>query len=756
MSALNHPDYDTELEKLKYTVEYVKNYNSHILNEKARIDREVDYGIKHYNSDNAEQFNDLIINTVLQDNMKQKLKSLERACTKPYFSRVDFTETGSTKQSLYIGKMSITRNADNEPIVIDWRAPIANLYYEGRLGSASYICPEGNVNGEIHLKRQYTIENASLQEIYDIDITTNDDFLQACLNSSKDNRLKDIVSTIQEEQNKVIRADMWKPLIVQGAAGGGKTTIALHRIAYLLYNYEKSFSPQNFMIIAPNRFFLSYISEVLPELGVENVKQTTFEDFAQEIIGHKFRLREAHEKLPQIISKSSHSNFIKNTSKFKSSLHFKEVVEKYMLQVELCFIPNEDFKVSNFTIISASELKSLFLEEYSNLPIVKRLDEIKKHLTNTLKRKKIDIIESITFECDRELEDIRYEMHDCPERRSKIADITNKRELLIEKIKNHSKTVVRNYMANLKPLSSFDYYLNLLSNKELFTDLSEGYTTLEIIDFTRISTINNLQEGLLEIEDLAPLMYIKQFVYGLDDKLPVRHIIIDEAQDFSLFQLFILKKLLNSSSFTILGDLCQGIHCHRGIDSWEEVKDFIFDDSETSLLTLEQSYRTTIEIMEAANSVIKRLNNSKLPTAKPVIRHGTPVTLEVKTSFEKISEEIKLKLESIQYEGFKSMALICKTLNECEQLKILLKGLDVKIKLITGKEKDYSGGIVIVPAYLVKGLEFDVVIIANASKEMFSTEELDVKLLYVAMTRPLHRLHIYSCGEPSLLLSSIK
>lgn len=753
MSALNHPDYENEQKYLNYTLQYARSYNNRILSEKERIAKDVDYGVKHYNSDNAEQFNDLIINTTLLDNMKQKLNNLERACSKPYFARVDFTEENSNDQKLYIGKMALLRDEDNEPIVLDWRSPAANLYYEGRIGAAHYNCPEGKVNGELHLKRQYTIEDASLQEIYDIDITTNDDFLQACLNSSKDSRLKDIVSTIQSEQNKVIRADMWKPLIVQGAAGGGKTTIALHRIAYLLYNYEKSFSPQNFMIIAPNKFFLSYISEVLPELGVENVKQTTFEDFAIEIIAQKLRIIDSHEKLSKLISFSNDSNLIKRSSNFKSSINFKNLIEKYMRKIEENFIPEVDFKVSNFTIISFLELRKLFLVEYSYLPLIKRLDEIKKNLINTLKRKKIEIIENIIFEYDRQLEDVRYEMKDCTERRQLIIDITNKREELIEKVKNHSKTVVREYLSKFSPLNPIEYYKSLLQDKTFSYTLIKDYIDEDSWNYLSQSTMSNLQSGSAELEDLAPLMYIRTFIYGLEDKLKVRHIIIDEAQDFSLFQLYVLKEILNSPSFTILGDLCQGIHSYRGINNWENVSNIIFKEDSPNFLSLEQSYRTTIEIMNAASKVIESLKDPNLPSAKPVIRHGDSVELTIKDSFEAICTSIKSNLEIMNSKGYKSAAVICKTMEECIKVKALLKGLKVSTKVITGNEKEYTGGIVIAPSYLVKGLEFDMVIIANASKAQFAFSELDAKLLYVAMTRPLHKLYIYSCGEQSEMLS---
>lgn len=216
MSAHSHPEYKNEVKRLAYTLDYLKNYNSNVLKEKLRIDKEVEYGLSHYNSDNAEQFNELVINKSINESLSQKLKNLDKSLSKPYFARVDFVEEGTKiKQDLYIGKVSLMRDSDQELIIVDWRAPVATLYYEGRLGEASYQSADGEIKGEIKLKRQYAIEKAELQEIYDIDITTNDDFLQAALGSSKDNRLKDIVSTIQAEQNKVIRADMWKPLVVK-------------------------------------------------------------------------------------------------------------------------------------------------------------------------------------------------------------------------------------------------------------------------------------------------------------------------------------------------------------------------------------------------------------------------------------------------------------------------------------------------------------------------------------------------------------
>lgn len=753
MSILNHPDYNEEIERLNYTLNYLRGYNENVESEKSRVDKDVDYGMKHYNSDNAEQFNDLVINKVLKESLAQKLKDVDKSLLKPYFARVDFLEQGTSNvQKLYIGKMSLLRDKDQETIIIDWRAPIATLYYEGRLGRASFESLEGKISGDIKLKRQYSIEQAKLKEIYDIDITTNDDFLQAALGSSKDNRLKDIVSTIQAEQNRVIRADMWKPLIVQGAAGGGKTTIALHRIAYLLYNYGKTLTAKNFMIIAPNTFFLSYISEVLPDLGVENVIQTTFEGFAINIIGKKYKILSANEKLAYLICSRDKNNIIKDISKFKSSLDFKIVIDRYLKQVEERFIPKEDFKLDAYVLLSYEDINSFFINEYNSLPMTQRILEIKKTLVNTLKYKKNPILEEVEKNYDRKIDEVREDMEDCPDRRKAIIELTEKRDAHLKKIKEDSKTLVRNYISKCTTVTPMEHYKALFSDNRLFCELTKEIIDEELAQQVRAETLAILDNNSIEVEDLAPLMYIKHSIHGLDEKIEVRHVVIDEAQDYSLFQLFILKKIIGGNSFSILGDLCQGIYSYRGINDWQAAAQCIFGTGNFDFLTLEQSYRTTIEIMDAANSVIKYLNNPSLQEAKPVIRHGDEVKTAIVEDMKEVCKAIAENIENIKGEHFKSAAIICKTVEECKKMKEGLKRCGHDIQIINGKEKEYSGGIVLIPSYLVKGLEFDVVIVANASKEQYTTEELDVKLLYIAMTRPLHRLYIYSIGDKAEML----
>lgn len=761
MSLKDHPAYKEEQQRLHYTLEYLKQYYENIISRKMTIDEAVDKGKKHFNFENSQNYIDLMISSKLQDTFSQRLKSLKNTQNKPYFARVDFTEDGTKNaEKIYIGKVSLLREEDNKFLIVDWRAPVSNLYYEGRIGNSSYLCPDGLVKGKIHLKRQFTIENGKLLNLFDIDITTNDEFLQACLGANADNRLKDIVSTIQGEQNRIIRADMWKPLIVQGAAGSGKTTIALHRIAYLIYTYKKSCRPDNFMIIAPNRFFLNYISEVLPELDVENVRQTTFEDFACEIIGKKYKITDSNQKLADFINSSNLSSkkntMIKKISHFKSSLIFKDIIEQYMSDIEKEFLPHNDFKIEGITVYAYEDIQNLFLNEYNNLPFMKRINEIKKHLVTALKRSRKKILLSIELKYDKKLRDIKSSMDDCPERRKIITELFDERDKMIGKIEKSSKTLLKEYVDEIKPLSPLEYYKNLINDKNKFYSSLLKYLSQEEANFM-INYSNKLfKDKYVENEDLAPIMYIKYIVYGLSEKIEIKQTVIDEAQDFSLFQLYTLKHILKNSSFTILGDLCQGIHSYRSLTSWNDVYKYIFSSENCTLLTLEQSYRTTVEIMEAANSVIAFLKDKNLPPAKPVIRHGESVKVCIKQSANEIACSIKEDLIKIHDGGFKSCAIICKTSDECIKLNTLLKKMDVHASLLNGKEKVYTGGTVIIPSYLVKGLEFDAVIIADASYKIFTEDELDIKLLYVEMTRPLHRLYIYSCGKPASVLKNIK
>lgn len=761
MSAVSHPDYAEELKRLEYTLYYVGKSLEKSCSEKERIDEEVSSGKKHFDSSDSESYIGLMVNTMLQDRLELRLKNLKAASGRPYFSRIDFMENGKQKpEKLYIGKMVLIRDEDQELIIVDWRAPIANLYYEARLGESKYSCPDGEISGKLSLKRQFTIDEGELKDIFDIDITTNDEFLQSYLGANADNRLKDIVSTIQVEQNKIIRADMWKPLIVQGAAGSGKTTIALHRIAYLIYTYEKRFNPENFMIIASNKLFLNYISSVLPELGVEKVKQTTFQDFAMELIGSKFKIHDVNQKLVDFVNHNNmegnikRNKLVKQVSELKSSIMFKEILDEYVALIEKSYIPKEDFKIASYTIFTYDEINNLFLKEYKSLPLMRRVQEIKKHLTNSLKRRKDGLKQALQDECDRTVQRLKYSMEETEERRELIINAIDYKNDMIKRLDTLAKGAVKDYVSSISKADPFKYYKDFILNKELFHTYLKGRVDEETIEPVRKYCEYVLDSGYIDIEDLAPIIYLKYSIYGMDEKIPVKHIVIDEAQDFSVFQLYVIRKIVRDSSFTILGDLCQGIHSYRGTRDWEDVMNYAFE-GQGQLLMLEQSYRTTVEIMEAANKVVGSIGNLNLPLAKPVVRHGERVNVTRKESLKDTARDISCKISELKKNNYKSIAVICKTMDECNEMMGLLKKDNDGPYLITGNEKEYKGGVVVVPSYLSKGLEFDAVFIADAGSLKYSKDELDAKLLYVAMTRPLHKLYIYYCGEPSPLLKDI-
>ena len=751
MSSINHPDYNKEKKRLEETVEYIENAITTSKQNKELYKAEIKEAYSNLDpTESSQSYMSIMLHSNLLDKLEINYDSLTKAKEVPYFARIDFREEGKHNlEKFYIGKLSLLRPDWDIPMILDWRSPLASVYYDGRLGNVTYQNALGeSLSGELNLKRQYSIQNKQLKNIMDVDITATDAFLQASLGENKDNRLKDIVSTIQSEQNAIIRADINKPLIVQGVAGSGKTTIALHRIAYLIYTYEKSFYPEQFMIIAPNRLFLNYISGVLPELGANNVKQTTYADYAFELIGNKYSLTDSEEKLISIINKNKKhdetiSTHIIKTSAFKGSFIFKNIMARYLRDIELSYIPDEDFKLSNYTLMSVKEIKNSLLKDYMHLPIYKRFEQIEKHLKFRLNNEKDRIYDEVKLYYAKKIETIKLNEPNSEERSLVIEDILDIRNAALSNVRKNIKTAVKDYMKKFVKKDLFDYYREIFINADNLIKYSNGKLNSEFASFISQYSLGILSKKMVELEDLAPLLYIKQRIIGFDDKVNIKYVVIDEAQDFSLFQFFVLKKIFNTDFFTILGDLSQGIHSYRSIKNWNSVLDKIFDHENLSFLKLEQSYRTTIEIMDLANEVIKKLPHEELTMAKPVLRHGEKPSVCKFKSNKELLKDVEKKVFDLIKEEYKSIALIGKTLQECKAIhNELKKNKELNVELLEGKEEQYDNSIVVVPSYLSKGLEFDAVIIINMD-DIYNNDEIDLKLLYVAMTRAQHRLYFY-------------
>lgn len=764
MSEKKHLAWNYELERLAYTLNYVQKSLRELETKESYLAEEGRRFRRRAKSDSSQEYIDMLINATIYESAKQKLENLAGAQNKPYFARVDFKEADKTElEQLYIGKMSLMRDEDRQLIIVDWRAPVANLYYEGRLGTSGYQCPQGNISGELTLKRQYAIEGGVLNDYFDIDITTNDEFLQQFLGANAENRLKDIVSTIQVEQNRIIRAPLEMPLIIQGVAGSGKTTIALHRIAYLIYNYRQSFTPENFMIIAPNRLFLNYISEVLPELGVERVKQTTYIDWALELIAEKFKIKDPYYKLIAFVDHNStaaqqeYNYKVRQISEFKSSLSFKKVLERYCQTIESWILPDHDFGLEGWIVYTAAEIQQLYERDYKHWPFYQRIEQIKKHFRKRLKDQKNEMVLRLQNSCQARIAKLKLQMVDSEERQKKIIRIIEAKDVRLQQIEAFAKDGVKQYGKAICQISAYQYYQKLFKDEELFKRFVAPELEPGLAAFLREEMLACFTSGYVEYEDLAAIIYVKHCCYGWGERLKVKHIVIDEAQDFSIFQFDTLRQIIKDSSFTILGDVNQGIHSYRGVKDWQQLQAEVFGVENSKVLTLEQSYRTTAEIMNAANQVLSHLESQEILLAKPVIRRGEPVELIEVSNRGAIVEAIGTKINELKQENFQSIAVVTKTLVEATELHERLKTWDFQPTLIAGTEAEYCGGIVILPSYLAKGLEFDGVIIADGSQANYQSDnELDIKLLYVAMTRPLHRLTIYFYGELSGLLWSVK
>ncbi|WP_066304376.1 RNA polymerase recycling motor HelD [Bacillus sp. FJAT-29814] len=755
VSVRDHKDYQAEAERLEFTKEYIRTVLEISKGNKEFFVENMKQSFSELNSkDSSASYTDLLANASFLELAETELKRLESVIGKPYFSRIDYTSDSTKKEEiLYIGKVSLFDRVTQQPIIVDWRSPIANVYYDGRLGEVSYDAYGETQTGYLSLKRQYDIVDGLLKEINDIDLTTHDELLQKSLAGKADNRLTEIVATIQNEQNEVIRASLTRPIIVQGAAGSGKTTIALHRISYFLYSFGFQFPPEKLMILAPNRLFIDYISAVLPELGVNKINQTTYIDFMRSCLGQKIKLFSPNAKLMKLIEGNGTNKSMKWVSSYKGSLEFMELIQRYVKDLESNLAPSEDFVVENSVLMKGKRLKALFLKEYTYLPIYKRLAKIKSLLEEDLKKKKSVMLNNLNKKYEETLDVVLYNRRLDPEKRQqKVTSLMDRVDQRKKRIEQESKVAVKKYMSAFVMKDIFALYMELMTSPERIRQFSTTLTDQECKVLSKYCQ-RIFERGAFELEDFAPLFYMKAKLEGIEEQYKMRSIFIDEAQDYSYFQFAALKEGFETDLFTIVGDLAQGIHSYRGLNSWTPVLQDIFPNA--NYQALQKSYRTTVEIMNVANDILM-LMDQDLPKVEPVIRHGQ------KPCFKKIYplnlEQVRLQLEqeiaSLKEEELHSIALIGRTEKECLRIQKLFEKSHLPIQLLEEKQEMKKGHIVILPSYLSKGLEFDAVLLV-CLEEAYSLMDLDIKLLYVSMTRPLHRLYLYGKASSDFLLNRV-
>lgn len=739
----SHPEYPKEVERLAYTIRYMEDILRKSQEDLQSANTKIQESMANVEYlDSSDSFINILTNSRFFELARTQKESLEAVKQKPYFARIHFQRPKEAEEFLYIGKTSLIHNETFEPIIVDWRSPVANVYYDGRLGDVTYRVRDEEYSGHLYAKRQYKIEGGKLLSFQDVDLTTNDDLLQEALSGKADVRLTEIVATIQQEQNEIIRAHLRQPILVQGAAGSGKTTIALHRISYFLYTMGEHFNPEQLMILAPNKLFIDYIGEVLPELGVERICQTTFAEYVQNATGIKLKLQDPNEQLEQLIEENDHTLPSFNIPKIKGSLQYKELLDRLikMHEMKLAALFDEDVYIEKYKIMRGSHLKKLFLFEFNYMPIEKRLERIKKVIQTEVKRKSKSVLSSLNARYEEMIGKALNGFRDPDKRREYVTKFIDERDARIPQIKAEIKSTVSTYMRRFEKVKIKTMYRTFLTDRLALRELAPEWSFEEQERFIQAHT-----KEKWALEDLAALFYLHAQIKGIKEEWKMRVLFIDEVQDYSLFQLAALKSGLETDMFTLVGDLAQGIHSYRSLTEWDSVLKLF---PRANFFTLQKSYRTTIEIMEVANQILSKMNES-LPLVEPVVRHGKSPTFVQNETFD--PKQIKEIYESIKQNGHHTVALICKTSNEAAYFTELLLNDDIEAELLTETSELGTSKLLVLPSYLAKGLEFDAVIVAAFSIPYADTV-IDRKLLYVALTRAMHELYIVGPTKKAFLL----
>ncbi len=684
----------------------------------------------------------------------QSLRDLNRLERSPYFGRVDFLERGTdAAEKIYIGVASL-RTADDDFLVYDWRAPIASLYYDHGPGPASYTSPGGDVTGQMLLKRQFVISEGQLRLMFDTGVTIGDELLMKALSGHADAEMHSIVATIQREQNQVIRDDAHRLLIVLGSAGSGKTSAALQRVAYLLYRHRDTLRADQMVLFSPNALFNSYVATVLPELGEEPLNQTTFQQLLARRFGHMFRVEDAYDQLEGLLAtQDPKARSVRLEGiRYKSSTAFQELLDRYASKLRQEGVILLPVRFRGREIASARELTERFNAFGHDVRVSTRVNVLHEWLLEKLaaferRESQEDWVEGEMQLLDtQELQDA--DLHAGTQRGSRQGDrLDAVRGRLSQRIVHKNLQSVRAWVDQRQFVDLRALYLRLFRDPALLADLAgqDGIRN----DWSRISgdTLDRLEQNILPYEDATPLLYFDGLVRGAHVNRSARHVMVDEAQDYTPFQFHVLRQLFPSASLTLLGDPHQGVSPAPSALREPEDLQALYAPGDAEVLHLEQSYRSTREIAEFTRSL--------LPDGAHIVpfnRRGSKPVLTLVADRGDLGPLIADDISRLQRDGQETIAVICKTSRESAEAFAALEPR-LSLQLITKDASAFSRGVLVLPAYLAKGLEFDAVIIFDASAGVYgSTEERG--LFYSACTRAMHSLHLYAAGDPSPILAA--
>ncbi len=683
---------------------------------------DIDEMLEHYHDNDAEVYTILTNTVTLHDHMKRALERNEKAQNKPYFGRICFHDESLDKdESLYIGKGGISSDTTHQT-VIDWRAPVANVYYENGLGQCSYQAPDGKpLNIDLQLKRTYEIEQGKLLDYFDSEVISNDDLLTKYLARNKQAVLGEIVATIQKEQNEIIRKSPYHNVIVQGVAGSGKTTVAMHRISYILYNYQDRFRPEDFYIVGSNRILLNYITGVLPDLDVYGVRQMTMEQLFIRLLYEdwdpkKYRIRKADPVSAGRIKGSG--------AWFQALKDFCDDLEQRIISMESIYLNPRQF-VEGIQNGESGVFDQTNGQEADPEKLILLADgqAVRRYV---MQNPKISIQSKINMLNERLLIKVRDEFS------GKGIKYTEAEKKAI--LKAHRNR----YGSGVWKQSTYALYDDFLRRQA-----DEGYPV-------------DSPKGEYDVYDLAALAYIYKRTKETEVISEAHHMVIDEAQDFGMMIYDCLHFCVTGCTYTIMGDVSQNIRFGVGLNDWEALRALILSDEMDSFGILKKSYRNTVEISEFATNILHHGGFVTYPV-EPIIRHGNPV----KMTFSK-AEELWRRAAEIcrdwQERSLPTIAVVCRNRNSAlRAAEALGKHIPLKNSLENLEEDlektEFGSGIMVLPVEYTKGLEFDAVLILDPSREEYPVDDGHARLLYVAATRALHELCVLHTGNLTGLIA---
>lgn len=697
-------------EQLKQAKEAADKKKSEIIEAKKDVRENTEHGITAlYTSDGFEALVELsqYINPVTDkiidyEEEEHKILLLEKMIKSPYFARIDFKFDDEDEfEKIYIGRSSLRKNSYQEMYVYDWRSPIASVFYRFMTGEAFYDAPCGRVTGELNLKRQYEIKNGTLEYFFDSDVQIVDEFLRQLLSQNTTAKMKAIVETIQHEQDVVIRDMENDLLMVQGVAGSGKTSIALHRAAYLMYQgLQTKLSANNIMIISPNSIFEQYISNVLPELGEDNVISSVFEDILSELLNGR-KIQSRNDFLENLIVNSKYKEISRNSIEFKTSSFFREILDQFLIDIPRQWIEFEDVYYEGKCVVSGQILKDKILGR-PETPLGIKLEQLEDY-----------ILEQIFG---------------------------------TGKGRGHKeeKNLIKQEIQKFIKIDIVELYKILFSNEAYFYSLLQNSNPSQNIKNIWKYTKENLEADSLYYDDAIAIAYLYLKIYGTNKYKNIKQVVIDEAQDYYPLQYEIFNLLFSNAKFTILGDMKQTLAKKEDISFYEQIQK-ILNKKKSSLIMLDKSFRCTNEILNFSLKFIEKSSQ-----IKSFNRNGDSPKVYIADNSEIFIDEIVKEIKLCQEKGFQSICLICKTEKNSTYLFNKIKHkLDIQL-IKNGSVSDLQG-VFILPVYMSKGLEFDTVLICDADSQNYHDED-DKNLLYVACTRALHKLSLFCENEVSPLI----